>query len=57
VEWRFWVERPPKVSRFDLKKIRSKNFKIPGEPWLRAGGGRGDRSNEGEIVAGDLEDG
>jgi hypothetical protein len=57
VELRFWVERPPKVSRFDLKKIRSKNFMIPGEPWLRAGGGRGDRSNEGEIVAGDVEDG
>jgi len=27
-----YVERPPKVSRSDLKKIRSENFKILEEP-------------------------
>jgi hypothetical protein len=29
---------PLEVSRFDLKKIKSKNLKILGEPWLRARG-------------------
>jgi hypothetical protein len=48
------MERPPVVSRSDLKKKkknRSKNFKISGEPWLRSGGGE-DQSNCKEVVNG-----
>jgi len=49
------MERPPVVSRSDLKKKkkknRSKNFKISGEPWLRSGGGE-ERSNYKEAING-----
>jgi hypothetical protein len=51
------VKRPLEVSKFDLKKIRSKNFKIPKEPWLRAEEGREDQSNEGEGNADDVAGG
>jgi hypothetical protein len=38
----WWCEgkskkKPPEVSRSNLKKSNLKNFKIPEEPWLRAG--------------------
>jgi hypothetical protein len=46
------MERPPEVSKFDLKKNKSKNFKILGDPWLRSGGGQEDRSSCKETVNG-----
>jgi hypothetical protein len=44
------MERPPEVSKFDLEKNKSKNFKILGDPWLRSGGGQEDRSSCKETV-------
>jgi hypothetical protein len=48
------VKMPHEVSRSDLKKIRSKNFRVPGEPWLREGEGKGNRSNKREDCADDV---
>jgi hypothetical protein len=49
-----WIKRPLEVSRYELEKLRSKNFKIPREPWLRVGGGGRNRSDKREAVAGDV---
>jgi hypothetical protein len=47
------IEMPHEVNRSDLQKVRSKNFKIPGEPLLRTVGGEGDRSNYRKVADSD----
>lgn len=49
-----WIERLIEVSRSELEKLRSNNFKISGESWLRVGGGGRNRSDKRKAVAGDV---